>query len=196
MPDALGSYTAALYSDAGGLTQFGAFTETLPPGSRSSFKHWHEIEDEFILVIAGTVTLHEGDTVTQMEVGDAACFQVCAAIGHYLENANDTDMTYLVVGTRSPHDVVTYPDHNHSQIFDRRTKVRTHQKLDASRLIRPKGNSQQKSRTRRVRLNYCQIQQINYLIFPSLYSTCLRTTGSYLLTTIFSVIVRAFFLVT
>lgn len=35
-----------------------------------------------------------------------------------------------------------------------------------------------------------------YLILPSLYSTCLRTTGSYLLTTIFSVIVRAFFLVT
>ena len=54
MPDALGSFAAALYSDAGGLTQFGAFTETLPPGSRSSLKHWHETEDEFILVIAGT----------------------------------------------------------------------------------------------------------------------------------------------
>lgn len=35
-----------------------------------------------------------------------------------------------------------------------------------------------------------------YLILPSLYSTCLRATGSYLRTTIFSVIVRAFFLVT
>ena len=38
-PDALGSYTAALYSDAGGLTQFGEFTEPLPPGSRSSQTH-------------------------------------------------------------------------------------------------------------------------------------------------------------
>src|SRR6056297_633990 len=36
----------------------------------------------------------------------------------------------------------------------------------------------------------------SYLILPSLYSTCLRTTGSYLRTTIFSVMVRAFFLVT
>lgn len=36
----------------------------------------------------------------------------------------------------------------------------------------------------------------SYLILPSLYSTCLRTTGSYFLTTIFSVMVRAFFLVT
>src|SRR5210317_314146 len=36
----------------------------------------------------------------------------------------------------------------------------------------------------------------SYLILPSLYSTCLRTTGSYLRTVIFSVMVRAFFLVT
>ena len=35
-----------------------------------------------------------------------------------------------------------------------------------------------------------------YLILPSLYSTCLRATGSYFRTTIFSVMVRAFFLVT
>jgi hypothetical protein len=36
----------------------------------------------------------------------------------------------------------------------------------------------------------------SYLILPSLYSTCFRTTGSYFVTVIFSVIVRAFFLVT
>jgi uncharacterized membrane protein required for colicin V production len=35
-----------------------------------------------------------------------------------------------------------------------------------------------------------------YLILPSLNSTCLRTTGSYFRTTIFSVLVRAFFLAT
>lgn len=139
MPDALGSFAAALYSDAGGLTQFGAFTETLPPGSRSSLKHWHETEDEFILVIAGTVTLHEGDTVSQMEVGDAACFQAGTAIGHCLENASETDVTSLVVGTRSPRDVVTYPDHNRRLIFDRHTKERTYQTLDGQPADPPKG---------------------------------------------------------
>ena len=36
----------------------------------------------------------------------------------------------------------------------------------------------------------------SYLILPSLYSTCSRFTGSYFFTTIFSVMVRAFFLVT
>jgi len=39
-------------------------------------------------------------------------------------------------------------------------------------------------------------ESLGYLILPSRNSTCLRTTGSYFFTTIFSVMVRAFFLVT
>lgn len=62
----LGAYAARLLSDAGGLTQFGAFVETLPPGSFSSHKHWHEREDEFVFVITGTVTLNEGGRLTEM----------------------------------------------------------------------------------------------------------------------------------
>lgn len=136
-PDALGSYTAAHFSDAGGLTQFGAFTETLPPGSRSSLKHWHANEDEFIFVIAGTATVHEGDTVTDIGAGDAACFPAGASAAHYLENTSDTDVTYLVVGTRSTGDVVTYPDHDRKLIFTREpgaqeVATREYQRLDGS----------------------------------------------------------------
>jgi len=40
------------------------------------------------------------------------------------------------------------------------------------------------------------LESNNYLIFASLKSTCLRTTGSYLRITIFSVMLRGFFLVT
>jgi len=106
----LGAYTARLLSDAGGLTQFGAFLETLPPGSRSSHKHWHEKEDEFIFVISGAVTLNEGDTLTEMLPGDAATFKAGVAVGHRLENHSDAPATYLVVGTRSADDVVHYTD--------------------------------------------------------------------------------------
>ncbi|HJQ27957.1 MAG TPA: hypothetical protein VJ827_01340, partial [Rubrobacter sp.] len=41
------------YSDAGGLTQFGAYVQTLQPGSRSSDRHWHEEEDEFLYMLSG-----------------------------------------------------------------------------------------------------------------------------------------------
>ncbi|MCL6706412.1 cupin domain-containing protein [Pseudomonas sp. R2.Fl] len=106
----LGPYSARLLSDAGGLTQFGAFIETLPPGSRSSRKHWHEREDEFVHVLEGVVTLHEGDTVTDMHPGDSACFKAGAPAGHCLENRSAAPARYLVVGTRSPDDVVHYSD--------------------------------------------------------------------------------------
>lgn len=57
-----GAMTTEWISEAGGLTQFGAFVETLEPGSRSSIKHWHSAEDEMIYVLDGEVTLVEGDT--------------------------------------------------------------------------------------------------------------------------------------
>jgi uncharacterized cupin superfamily protein len=47
-----GPYRYQLLSDAGGLTQFGAFLEELPPGSRSGHRHWHEAEDEMIWMIS------------------------------------------------------------------------------------------------------------------------------------------------
>lgn len=106
----LGHYSARLLSDAGGLTQFGAFVETLPPGSFSSHKHWHESEDEFVYVLSGQVMLNEGDTMTEMHPGDAACFKAGVEVGHRLENQSDAPVTYLIVGTRMPDDVVHYTD--------------------------------------------------------------------------------------
>lgn len=73
-------------SEVGGLTQFGAFIEELPPGSRSSIKHWHSAEDEFIYVLEGSVTLVEGDAEAVLAPGDAATFRAGDAVGHYLEN--------------------------------------------------------------------------------------------------------------
>ncbi|MEH1918242.1 cupin domain-containing protein [Nostoc sp.] len=61
-------------SEAGGLTQFGAFIEVLQPGSRSSIKHWHSGEDEMVYVLEGEITLIEGDTKTVLRPGDAATF--------------------------------------------------------------------------------------------------------------------------
>lgn len=102
-----------LLSDTGGLTQFGAFTETLPPGAHSSELHWHENEDEFVYVLSGTVTLVEGDETgvieTEMNTGDAATFKAGHPVGHCLKNLSDAPATYLVVGTRTLNDRWHYP---------------------------------------------------------------------------------------
>lgn len=106
-------------SAAGGLTQFGAFIETLPPGSQSSIKHWHSNEDEMIYVLDGSVTLLEGDMETPLHAGDAATFRAGDPVGHCLENRSTTPTRYLVVGTRAPVDTITYPDHDRIYHRDR-----------------------------------------------------------------------------
>ena len=107
-----GPATGLRFSDTGGLTQFGAFVEILPPGSRSSLCHWHREEDEFIYMLRGQVIVHEGGVATTLNPGEAVCFKAGVPLGHYLKNASDADATYLVVGTRMARDVITYPDHD------------------------------------------------------------------------------------
>ena len=104
-----GPFTAELLSDTGGLRQFGAFIETLPPGSSSSTLHWHAREDEMVHILTGTVTLVEGAVETPMHPGDTATFRAGVAVGHCLRNDGDAPVRYLVIGTRSGDDVVTYP---------------------------------------------------------------------------------------
>ena len=107
----LGPYAFQLISDPGLLTQFGAFIELLPPGSRSSFRHWHQTEDEMIYVLSGEVVLIE-DVETTLRAGEAACWPAGSPVAHFLENRSDAVARYLVVGTRNRVDRVHYPDHD------------------------------------------------------------------------------------
>lgn len=106
----LGTYTARLLSDAEKLTLFGAFLETLLPGSASARPHWHAREDELIHVIAGNPTVVEGGRATRLSAGDTATFKAGTPVGHFMCNDTQTEATYLVIGTRSGDDVVTYTD--------------------------------------------------------------------------------------
>ena len=108
--DEIGRFRAELLSDSGGLTQFGAFVETLWPGGRTSKSHWHRSEDEMVYVLDGVATLIEGGAVSEVQPGQAACFKAGVAVGHHMENRTDAPIRYLVVGTRSGDDVVTYAD--------------------------------------------------------------------------------------
>ena len=119
-----GPFEALLFSDTGGLTQFGAFVEVLPPGSRSSIRHWHAEEDEMIYMLSGEVLVHEGDSVTPLRPGEAATFRAGVPAGHFLENAGGAEARYLVIGTRKARDVITYPDHDRVLHFTRDPETR------------------------------------------------------------------------
>ena len=106
----LGAYTSERLSEDGGLTQFGAYVETLPPGSWSSDRHWHEREDEFLYVLSGQATVIEDDGEHLLGPGDAACWPAGTPNAHHVVNRSQTPCSYLIVGTRHAHDVCHYPD--------------------------------------------------------------------------------------
>ncbi len=107
----LGPYSYQLISEPGQLTQFGAFIEHLPPGSRSGFRHWHQTEDEMVYVLTGEVVLVE-DGETLLHPGQAACWPAGSPVAHYLANRSDRAASYLVVGSRYVVDRIHYPDHD------------------------------------------------------------------------------------
>jgi uncharacterized cupin superfamily protein len=108
--DQLGDSHHVPLSDAGGLTQFGAFTETLEPGAQTSQRHWHSAEDEFLYVLSGEVTVIEEDGPHVLGPGDAACWPAGVANAHTLVNRSDAPATYMIVGSRLAEDTCTYPD--------------------------------------------------------------------------------------
>ena len=82
----------------------------LPPGNWSSQRHWHSVEDEFVYVLEGELTLIEDGGETVLRAGDCAAFPKGSGNGHHLINKSGAMAVYLEVGTRSPTDVTICSD--------------------------------------------------------------------------------------
>ncbi len=95
---------------AGGLTQFGVNITVLQPGGRSSLRHWHLNEDEFLMVLEGELTLVTDSGEHAMRAGDCAAFPAGRPEGHTMVNRSTAEGRFLVVGTKAPHEVCTYTD--------------------------------------------------------------------------------------
>ena len=61
-------------SPATGLTNFGVSHVVLKPGAWSSQRHWHDGEDEFLVMLEGEAVLVEDDGPIVLRPGDLAAF--------------------------------------------------------------------------------------------------------------------------
>ena len=93
---------------AAGLTQFGANIVHLEPGAVASLRHWHLREDEFAVVLTGSLVLAEDSGETAMQPGDCAAWPAGVANGHRFENRSDAPASFLVIGTSAADEVATY----------------------------------------------------------------------------------------
>ena len=94
---------------AAGLTEFGASHVTLEPGAWSSQRHWHEGEDELVVMLAGEAVLVDDAGEQRMGVGDVAAFPKGDGNGHVLQNRSDAPCTFVAIGRPAASDC-HYPD--------------------------------------------------------------------------------------
>jgi uncharacterized cupin superfamily protein len=83
---------------AAGLTDFGVSHVVLKPGAWSSQRHWHNGEDEFLVMLSGEAVLVEDDGRTILRSGDIAAWPKGSTDGHHLCNESLEDCSFVVVG--------------------------------------------------------------------------------------------------
>lgn len=110
-------------SPATGLVDFGASHVVLKPGAWSAQRHWHEHEDELLVMVAGTATLVDDSGRTPLVAGDIAAFPKNDGNGHCVINDGDADCVFVVVG-QSTNGPCHYPDIDMHEFGggDKRTK--------------------------------------------------------------------------
>jgi uncharacterized cupin superfamily protein len=96
--------------EAGGLTQFGVNLVMLAPGAKSSMRHWHEAEDEFIMVTEGTCTMVTNDGPVDLVPGDCVAFPANTPDAHHFINRTARPAAFLVIGSKAAREVGHYPD--------------------------------------------------------------------------------------
>jgi uncharacterized cupin superfamily protein len=96
-----------------GIAQFGVNRVTLEPGAFSANRHWHEAEDEFVLVISGSPSLFDENGRHPLQAGDIIGFPAGEPNAHHIVNDGNGDATIIVVGSRKPgQETMHYPDDN------------------------------------------------------------------------------------
>ncbi len=101
-----------------GLTRIGVHLIRLEPGFESTQFHYHDADEEFVLILAGSGRAFIGDEVLPVRAGDFMGFPAPSP-GHGLHNDSDADLLYLVGGETNPSDVVHYP-------WIKRTLIKSH----------------------------------------------------------------------
>ena len=82
-----------------GLTQMGASHVVLKPCSWSSQRHWHEGEDELLIMLSGEAVLIEDEGETILRAGDVAAWAAGVKNGHHLQNRSNADCVFIAIGT-------------------------------------------------------------------------------------------------
>ncbi len=95
---------------AGGLTEMGASHVVLKPGAWSSQRHWHDDEDELVVMLTGEAVLVEDKARTLLRPGDICAWPKGATDGHHLINESGSDCSFVAISAGNPDGTGGYSD--------------------------------------------------------------------------------------
>ena len=94
-----------------GLTKLGASHVVLDPGAFSSQRHWHEGQDELVVILQGEAVLIEEEGEIPVGAGDILAWAAGEKNGHRLHNRGDIPCVFLAIsGGDRDTDRGEYPD--------------------------------------------------------------------------------------
>jgi uncharacterized cupin superfamily protein len=111
-------YSAAylkLAPEIGARTMAGTVYE-LEPGN-SNCPYHYESDEEWLLVLEGTLTLRHQDGEEELGKGDLVCFPAGPAGAHKLTNRGSETVKMLIVSTANVPAVAVYPDSDKIGVF-------------------------------------------------------------------------------
>lgn len=106
----MGKVERRVLGDACGLNKMGINLVVLEPEARSALRHWHTLEDEFVYVLEGEISVVTSAGEQLLTAGMCAGFPAGKRDGHHLINRSASRARYLEIGSRIDGDDCFYPD--------------------------------------------------------------------------------------
>jgi uncharacterized cupin superfamily protein len=84
----------------------------LPPGQGAGAYHYELTREEWLIVVAGELTLRTPDGERVLRAGDIVCFLPGPDGAHALRNDSDVPARYAMCSTKEESRSIVYPDSN------------------------------------------------------------------------------------
>ena len=90
--------------------KLGVSVDTVAPGMRSCSYHFHQAQEEMVVVIGGSGTLRVAGSMLPIRTGDVIVIPAGPAYPHQIIKPSDAPLQYLSISTRETPEICEYPD--------------------------------------------------------------------------------------
>jgi uncharacterized cupin superfamily protein len=93
-----------------GGERIGGSVYELPPGQRLFPYHYHYADEEWLVVLAGELSLRAPDGERTLREGDVVCFPTGPEGAHAVRNESAGPVRFLMLSAGARPEIVVYPD--------------------------------------------------------------------------------------